>query len=364
MSRHLLPLRTSLSSFPRNLLLTPQNRGFKSSLPTLKHLGFIGLGQMGRPMALNLLNSLTSPTDTLTIYDVSADAVKGVISAASSLEGTTKGKGKLIPATSIEQVWDNADEIITMLPEPKHVLGVYEGFSKHAHSQGGKKYPPKLLLDSSTIDIPTCHTIATTLFPPSSGHVFLDAPVSGGVAAATKGSLTFMVGHPDPSESDSKNNSEIVARITTLLAPMGTTLHFCGAPTSGLASKLTNNYLLSISNIAVCEAMNLGLKLGLAPSVLTKVVNTSSGACWSSKVNNPLERISVESGGLGKGWEGGFKTGLMRKDLRLAREAAGKVGARLVLAERAGEVYRCVEEEEGTKGRDFSVVYRWLGGKE
>lgn len=128
----------------------------------------------------------------------------------------------------------------------------------------------------------------------------------------------------------------------------------------GLSGKLANNYLLAVSNIAVAEAMNLGLRWGLDSHRLGELINGSSGQCWSSAMNNPVRGISPGAPAE-NGFDGGFGVGLMRKDLRLAMEAAGKVGARLELAGRASEVYQEVEDAED--GKDFSVVYRWLGGK-
>lgn len=139
---------------------------------------------------------------------------------------------------------------------------------------------------------------------------------------------------------------------------MGGRILPCGPPGSGLAAKLANNYLLAISNIAVCEAMNLGTRLGLDANVLKEVVNMSSGRCWASEVNNPLDKAKGD-------FKGGFGIGLMRKDLRLAMQAAEEVGAKLPFGEKTKEVYQRTEEEgRECKGRDFSVVYRWLGGKE
>ena len=142
---------------------------------------------------------------------------------------------------------------------------------------------------------------------------------------------------------------------------MGARVIHLGPHGAGLAGKLANNYLLAISNIATAEAMNMGVKLGLDPVVLGQLLNSSSGRCWSSEINNPVPGVSKKAPAE-RGYEGGFGTPLMRKDLRLAVDAAGSVGAKLVLGERAGEVYDAVVAAEGQK--DFSVVYRWLGGGE
>ena len=131
-----------------------------------------------------------------------------------------------------------------------------------------------------------------------------------------------------------------------------------GPQGAGLAAKLANNYILAISNIAVCEAMNLGIKSGLDAKKLGELVNSSTGRCWASEVNNPVEGVS-EGAPVGRGYEGGFGVGLMRKDLRLAVEAAqGVEGVNLVLGGMAQKVYERVEGKES--GKDFSVVYKWL----
>jgi 3-hydroxyisobutyrate dehydrogenase-like beta-hydroxyacid dehydrogenase len=177
--------------------------------------------------------------------------------------------------------------------------------------------------------------------------------MSGGVVGATAGTLTFMLGAPD----------SLVPRIEPILLRMGRRVLHCGWQGTGLSAKLANNYLLAISNIATAEAMNLGVRWGLDPKVLAGVINVSTGKCWPSEVNNPVPGV-VESAPAGRDYAGGFGIGLMKKDLKLAIMAAQEAGARLELAERVREVYESAESEERCKGRDFSVVYRYLGGKE
>ena len=177
--------------------------------------------------------------------------------------------------------------------------------------------------------------------------------MSGGVVGAEAGSLTFMFGA-------SSRSGQLVERVRPVLELMGAKVLHLGEQGMGLSGKLANNYLLAISNIATAEAMNLGIKWGLDPQRLGELINGSSGQCWSSDRNNPVEGISPGAPAE-NGFDGGFGIGLMRKDLRLAMEAAGQVGARLELAGKASEVYREVEESE--PGKDFSVVYRWLGRK-
>ena len=144
---------------------------------------------------------------------------------------------------------------------------------------------------------------------------------------------------------------------------MGERVIHLGGQGAGLAGKLANNYLLAITNIAVAEAMNLGLRSGLDPQVLGDLINSSSGRCWSSEVNNPVVGVSAGAPAE-REFEGGFGVELMGKDLRLAMEEARRVGARVELGERAADVYEVVGGTEGGRGRDFSVVYRWLQEEE
>ena len=170
---------------------------------------------------------------------------------------------------------------------------------------------------------------------------------------ARAGTLTFMLGA-------SSRSGHLVDRVRPVLLLMGSKALHLGGQGAGLSGKLANNYLLAISNIAVAETMNLGLKWGLDAKTLGQLVNGSSGRCWASEVNNPVAGVSLGAPAE-SGYEGGFGIGLMRKDLKMAVQGAGEVGARLELAERATEVYDEVDAQES--GKDFSVVYKWLGGK-
>lgn len=181
--------------------------------------------------------------------------------------------------------------------------------------------------------------------------------MSGGVVGARAATLTFMLGCPS---HNNNGNGKLVSRVKPILHLMGKKVVHLGDSGMGLAGKLANNYLLAVSNIATAEAMNLGVRLGLDPAQLADLINGSSGQCWSSTVNNPVAGVSPGAPAE-KGFEGGFSVGLMRKDLGLAIKAARECGAELELAKRAEEVYEHVEDVE--KGKDFSVVYRWLGDR-
>jgi 3-hydroxyisobutyrate dehydrogenase-like beta-hydroxyacid dehydrogenase len=173
--------------------------------------------------------------------------------------------------------------------------------------------------------------------------------MSGGVVGATAGTLTFMLGAPE----------NMVSRVEAILLLMGKKVLHCGAQGAGLSGKLANNYLLAINNIATAEAMNLGIKWGLDPKVLGNLINISTGKCWPSEVNNPVKGV-VETAPASRDYSGGFGIALMKKDLTLAIQAAEEAGARLELGDKALDVYETANQREDCKGKDFSVVYRYL----
>jgi 3-hydroxyisobutyrate/3-hydroxypropionate dehydrogenase len=175
--------------------------------------------------------------------------------------------------------------------------------------------------------------------------------MSGGVVGAKAGTLTFMLGAP----------ASNLSRIEPILLMMGKRVLHCGEQGAGLSGKLANNYLLAINNLATAEAMNLGIRCGLDPKVLANLINVSTGKCWPSEVNNPVKGV-VEGSPASCDYNGGFGIGLMKKDLILAMKAANEAGAKLELAHRAREVYESAEQDENFKGKDFSVVYKYLGG--
>ncbi|KAJ4289501.1 hypothetical protein N0V88_006983 [Collariella sp. IMI 366227] len=335
--------------------LAVSRRAFSSSSRRLDKYAFIGLGQMGYQMARNLQSKLP-PTDSIQVFDINKAAAEKLVE-----EMTTQQAGGAAPrvACSAGQAARDADTVITCLPEPKHVkatyddiLSTYEGISKGEILMRPK---PRVFIDCSTIDPVSSKAIAAAIkaaLPHGRGK-FVDAPMSGGVVGATAGTLTFMLGSPDC----------LLPRLEPILLRMGKRVLHCGPQGAGLSAKLANNYLLAIENIATAEAMNFGVKSGLDPKVLANVINVSTGKCWPSEINNPVPGV-VETAPAGRDYKGGFGIGLMRKDLKLAVSAAKEAGAELPLAEKATEVYETTEAEERCKGRDFSVVYRWLGGKE
>lgn len=178
--------------------------------------------------------------------------------------------------------------------------------------------------------------------------------MSGGVVGAASASLTFMLGCPAP----------LVPSVEPLLLLMGRRVFHCGPQGAGLSAKLANNYLLALTNLATAEAMNLGVSWGLDPAALARVVNASTGRCWPSEVNNPVPGVLPAGAPADRDYRGGFGISLMKKDLGLAVVAAREAGARMELADSAMAVYEKAEQDDRCKGRDFSVVYRYLGGKE
>lgn len=241
---------------------------------------------------------------------------------------------------------------ITVLPQPSHVKNVFGQILKPPLSQEVVSNPDRLFIDCSTIDPSSSREVANAVHATQQGR-FVDAPMSGGVVGATAGTLTFMLGSPD----------SLISRVEPILMMMGKRVIHCGDQGAGLSGKLANNYLLAINNIATAEAMNLGIKWGLDPKVLTSLINISTGKCWPSEINNPVKGV-VEGSPANRDYSGGFGISLMKKDLGLAIQAASEAGARLELGDRAKQVYDAAEQQEDCKGRDFSVVYRYIGGAE
>lgn len=209
----------------------------------------------------------------------------------------------------------------------------------------------RLFIDCSTIDPKSSAEVAEATHCSGQGK-FVDAPMSGGVVGASAGALTFMMGSPP----------ELVDRTTTILSLMGKRVVHLGPQTSGLKGKLANNYLLALTNIATAEAMNMGVKWGLDAKALADMINTATGRCWPSEVNNPVPGV-IENSPASKGYEGGFGTALMLKDLKLAMQAATEVGILPELGMHAKDIYTAIEGDEKLAGKDFSVVYRYIGGK-
>lgn len=287
------------------------------------HIGFIGLGNMGAPMAHNLLKA----GHQLSVFDLNAAAVENLVGA---------GALPVDSPTAIAQ--GNAELIITMLPAAAHVKSVYLGENGLiAHSRAGV-----MLIDCSTIDPHSAREVAKAAA--EHGNPMLDAPVSGGTGGAAAGTLTFMVGGSD-ADFD---------RAQPILAAMGKNIVHCGAAGNGQVAKVANNMLLGISMIGVAEAMALGVALGMDAKTLAGVINTSSGRCWSSDTYNPFPGV-LDNVPASRGYSGGFGSDLMLKDMGLATEAAKQVRQPVILGALAQQLYQSFSAQ-GHGGLDFSAI--------
>lgn len=287
-------------------------------------IGFIGLGNMGGPMARNLIKA----GHELVVFDLSEASVASVKAAGAKVAGSIQ---ELAKTTGLEA-------IITMLPAAPHVRSVYSG------EQGILSVVAKgvILIDSSTIDPQTARDVATQA--QKNGNSMVDAPVSGGTGGAEAGTLTFMVG-------GSQADFDFVKPI---LANMGKNIVHCGGVGNGQVAKVANNMLLGISMIATAEAMSLGVSLGMDPKVLAGIINTSSGRCWSSEIYNPYPGV-VETAPASRGYTGGFGVDLMLKDLGLATEAAKSAKQSVVLGGVAQQLYQAFSSQ-GNGNLDFSAI--------
>ncbi len=289
-------------------------------------IGFIGLGNMGNPMAANLVKA--------------GHDVRGFDLVAANLE-TAKTNGVSTVADAHAAVKD-ADVVITMLPAGKHVIAVHTDIAP-AMKKGA------LLIDCSTIDVNSAraaHGIAD-----DHGLLSIDAPVSGGVGGAAAGTLTFMAG----------GSEEAFKAASPILEPMAGKVVHCGDAGNGQAAKICNNMILGISMIGVGEAFVLAEKLGLSHQALFDVASTSSGQCWSLTTYCPVPG-PVPTSPANKDYTPGFAAGLMLKDLRLAQEAAQSSGAATPLGAEAAQLY-ALFNNAGNDGKDFSGIINFLRGQ-
>ena len=285
-------------------------------------IAFIGLGNMGGPMARNLLKAGHS----LVVFDVVANHVDAMTRAGATAARTAK-----LAASQGELV-------ITMLPSSPHVKSVY--LAEDGVLAGVAREIP--LIDSSTIDPHSAREVAAAAA--AHGNPMADAPVSGGTGGAEGGTLTFMVGASEA----------LFQRVRPVLAVMGKNIVHCGEAGTGQVAKICNNMLLGISMIGVAEAMNLGAALGIDPKVLAGIINTSSGRCWSSDTYNPFPGV-MPNVPAARGYTGGFGTDLMLKDLGLATDAAKQAKQSVVMGATAQQLYQ-LWSSLGAGGRDFSSI--------
>lgn len=292
----------------------------------MARIAFIGLGHMGGGMAPNLAKA----GHEVMAFDLVPEALEkaraGGCSAASSAAEAVKG----------------ADVVITMLPAAKHVRSVYE------NDVSPNAKPGTLMIDCSTIDVASAREVGAGL--DELGFEFLDAPVSGGIAAAAGGSLTFMVG----------GSEEGFARAKPFLDPMAKAVIHAGHLGAGQAAKICNNMILGATMIVTCEAFVLAQKLGLDPKIFFEISSKASGQSWSMTSYAPVPQVGPESPA-DHDYEGGFAAALMLKDLRLAAEAAQHSNAQTPIGAEAEELYeRFVEAGGGNK--DFSGIIKMIDG--
>jgi 3-hydroxyisobutyrate dehydrogenase len=259
------------------------------------------------------------------------------------LDGHVSDGGRA--AASVAEAVRNADAVVTMLPAGRHVREVFTGSGGIFASLGDRK---PLLIDSSTIDVATARDVAAAAA--QRGLDMLDAPVSGGSAGATAGTLTFMVGGPETA----------FARAAPLFKAMGRNIVHCGASGAGQAAKICNNMMLGINMIGVAEGIALAQRLGLDLRKLFEVSSTSSGQSWALTKYCPAPGPVPESPA-NRDYVAGFATALMLKDLSLAQAAAEDTGAPTPLGAQAARIYDRVARDYAAK--DFSVVFKWLSEK-
>ncbi|RJQ72282.1 3-hydroxyisobutyrate dehydrogenase [Pseudonocardiaceae bacterium YIM PH 21723] len=282
-------------------------------------IGFIGLGNMGGPMAANLVTA--------------GHEVHGFDLVPAALEAATAA-GVTVADSAAAAVRD-AEFVITMLPSGKHVLGLYADLLAAAKADA-------LFIDSSTIDVADARQAAEAAA--TAGFPALDAPVSGGVGGAAAGTLTFMVGGGDAD----------FERAKPVLDIMGGKVIHCGQAGAGQAAKICNNMLLGITMIGTCEAFVLGEKLGLTHRALFDVMAVSSGQSWSVTTYAPVPEV-VPASPANRDYQPGFAVPLMLKDLDLAKNAAEANAVYTELGKQAAELYRRFSENGGS-GLDFSAI--------
>jgi 3-hydroxyisobutyrate dehydrogenase len=292
-------------------------------------IGFIGLGNMGGPMARNLIKA--------------GHKVRGWDVVKANLDAVIAAGGVAVSCTA--DAATGAEIVLTMLPAGEHVRAVYTG-------EGGViAAAPKgaLLIDSSTIDVESARVVAAAAA--KAGLPMLDAPVSGGVTGAEAGTLTFMVGGPD----------DAFQRGQPILQAMGKTIVHAGPAGNGQAAKICNNMILGASMIAVCEGFLLAEKLGLDAQKLFDISSKSSGQCWSMTSYCPVPG-PVPASPANRDYKAGFTTAMMLKDLTLAQRAAAAVGVATPMGALAQSI-QALNASSGQSGLDFSSVINMLRGQ-
>lgn len=289
-------------------------------------IGFIGLGNMGGPMAVNLVKA----GHNVTVFDLFPDAMARVVEAGARA------------AASAKEAVTGAEIVISMLPAGKHVEslfvsgdGLFDVISKGA-----------LVIDSSTIDADTAKKVAAVA--ESKGLQFIDAPVSGGVAGAAAGTLTFIVGGSD----------EAFAHALPVLQAMGKNIFHAGSVGAGQVAKVCNNMMLGILMAGTAEALNLGIKNGLDPKVLSDIMVNSSGRNWALELYNPVPGV-MENAPASREYQGGFMVDLMVKDLGLAQEVSLGSQSATPMGALARNLFN-LHAKQGNGRLDFSSIYQFF----
>ena len=278
-------------------------------------IGFIGLGNMGAPMAANLAKA----GHDITGFDVAGVTADGVTPAADAVSAVT-----------------GADAVITMLPNGAILRSVADTIVP-AMDKGA------VLIDCSTVDVESARAVAAQA--ENAGLLFVDAPVSGGIGGAAAGTLTFMAG----------GSADAFAKAEPLFDIMGQKAVHCGDAGAGQAAKICNNMILGVTMIATCEAFALADKLGLDRQKMFDVVSTSSGYSWSMNAYCPAPGVGPQSPA-DNGYKPGFAAELMLKDLGLSQQAAEAADADTPMGAAALALYRTFVEDEDGRGKDFSAM--------
>lgn len=292
----------------------------------MARIAFIGLGHMGGGMAPNLVKA----GHDIHAFDLSDEALDRAVEAG------------CVGSGSAEEACEQAQAVITMLPAARHVLEVYRDHVLSAAPAGA------LLIDCSTIDVASARTIEEEAA--AKGFEMVDAPVSGGIAAAASGALTFMVGGSDTAFDRAK----------PILEPMAKAVIHAGGPGAGQAAKICNNMILGATMAVTCEGFVLAQKLGLDPQVFFDISSKASGQSWSMTSYCPVPGVGPETPA-DRDYEGGFAAALMLKDMKLALEAAREAGVEVKIGEEAEELY---EEfvNRGGGNKDFSAIIKMIEG--
>ncbi|TMP78927.1 3-hydroxyisobutyrate dehydrogenase [Pseudoalteromonas phenolica] len=292
-------------------------------------IGFIGLGNMGGPMAINLVKA----GHEVRVFDLSPDAIATLVEAGATA------------VNAVEEVCDNADFVVSMLPAGKHVKAIYtgeNGLVNHLNKS-------TLVIDCSTIDAESAQFVGKALG--EAGIKFVDAPVSGGVAGAAAGTLTFIVG----------GSTACFELANTILPTMGKNIYHAGDIGAGQVAKICNNMLLSILMAGTSEALQMGVDHGLDPKVLSEIMLNSSGRNWTLELYNPCPDV-LENVPSSNGYKPGFMVDLMAKDLGLAQQAAQQTNSATPMGALAKNLYNLMQNQ-GKGAEDFSAIFKLYNEK-